>query len=204
MSANWRRTGRYRQPEQEELKRIFFREYELEELFTEEEVIDLMSTARQSVAGEFYFACEENPRWRPGSDKKRFRGTDNFIIGVGGKPSELARFVAQKTHRQIVSAKQLPSNLAALQPKLVEMIVRAARYSIVLHAINAMIENGEIRYDHGLGTCNVSQSNIDDFLDDRAFRKVAKRIKNDYRPYHGRPGRDRGRVPEGVSVSFAS
>lgn len=203
MSTNWRRTRRYRQPEQEELKRIFFRDYELDKLFTEEEIIDLMSTARQSVAGEFYFACEENPRWRPGSDKKRFRGTDNFIIGIGGRPSDLARFVTAKTHRQIVSAKQLPCHLAALSPKLVERIVASARYDVVIQTINTMIENGEIRYDYGLGTWNVNQSNIDDFLDDRAFRKAARRIKNDYRPYHGRPGRDRGRVPEGVSVSFA-
>lgn len=193
----------YRQPSQEEVTKIFFLQYELDELFMEEEIIDLMTIARQSVAGEFYFACEENPRWRPGSDKKRFRGTDNFIIGVGDRPKHLARFVTDKTHRQIISAKQLPSRLAALSPKLVDRIVASARYDIVIRTINAMIENGEIRYDYGLGTWNVNQSNIDDFLDDRAFRKTAKRIKNDYRPYHGRPGRDRGRVPEGVSVSFA-
>ncbi len=198
------RAKRHRVPDKEEQKRIFFQPYELEELFFEEEILDLMSIARQGVAGEFYFAREENPRWRPGSDKKRFRGTDNFIIGVGGRPSDLARHVAEKTHRQIVNGKQLPCKLKELSPGLVERIVAIARYDVVLRTINAMIANGEIRYDTGIGTWNVNQSNIDDFLDDRSFRKEAKRaIKDDYRPWHGRPGRDRGRIPEGVSVSFA-
>lgn len=120
MSANWRRTKHYRQPSKKEVSKILFLQYELEELFNDGEIIDLMATARQSVAGEFYFAREENPRWRPGSDKKRFRGTDNFIIGVGGRPSDLAQFVANKTHRQIISARQLPHHLASLSPKLIE------------------------------------------------------------------------------------
>ncbi len=202
--SKWGKTQKHRRPDEKELNKIFFMHYELSELFFEEEIIDLMIVARQSVAGEFYFAKEENPRWRSGSDKKRFRGTDNFIIGIGGKPSDLARYIAERTHRQIVCRKQLPQHLKELSPKLIERIIGAVRYDIVLNAINAMIKNGEIRYDIGIGTWNINQSNIDSFLNDRAFRKVARHaIKNDYRPWHGRPGRDRGRMPEGVSVSFA-
>lgn len=199
-----RRSQGYRRPDEKELHKILFLKYELEELFFEEEILDFMTVARQSVAGEFYFAKEENPRWRQDSNKKRFRGTDNFIIGVSGRPSDLARYIAKKTHRQIICGKQLPCDLRELSPKMIERILATARYDVVLRTVNAMIDNGEIRYDIGVGTWNVNQSNIDDFLDDRFFRKEAKRaIKDDYRPWHGRPGRDRGRMPEGVSVSFA-
>lgn len=204
---NRRRTSKhYRQPEDEELTKIFFLRYELEELFTEEEIVDFMSVARQSISGEFFFAVERNPRYKRGSNKRPFRGTENYIIGVGGRPSDLARYVTEKTHRQIVSTKCLPCHLTMLKPKLVERIVYAARYDIVLRTINAMMKNGEIRYDEGLGTWNVNQSNIDDFLDDRAFRKAIKRsLKVDDRNYHGAvrsQSKRRGR-PEGVSVSFA-
>lgn len=202
--SNRYRSQRYRKPDDKEVKKIFFLQYDLEELFYEEQILDFMSIARQGVAGEFYFAKEENPRWRPGSNKKRFRGTDNYIIGVGNRPSDLARYVAEKTHRQIISGKQLPSRLRDLPPKLIDRIVANLRYQAVLSAVNVMVTGGELWYDMGLGTWNVSQSSVDGFLEDRSFRKAAKRaIKDDYRPWHGRPSRDRGQMPEGVSVSFA-
>ncbi|HET8689897.1 MAG TPA: hypothetical protein VFL81_00435 [Candidatus Saccharimonadales bacterium] len=204
MSKTWRRTTKHRQASDKELAKIFFLHYELEEIFYPEEIIDLMATARQAVAGEFYFACEQNPRWKPGSNKKRFRGTDNYIIGVGDRPSELARHITKQTHRQLVSTKQLPCGLQELSPKLLERIVARARYDVVLRTVNAMIKAGDIRYDVGTGTWEVNQSNIDDFVADRDYRKEIKRqLKFDDRAWHGRPRRDRGRVSEGVSVSFA-
>ncbi|HET6622510.1 MAG TPA: hypothetical protein VFG56_01100 [Candidatus Saccharimonadales bacterium] len=203
MSKSWRRTTKHRQASDKELSKIFFLHYELEEIFYEEEIIDFMAAARQAVAGEFYFACEQNPRWKPNSDKKRFRGTDNYIIGVSDRPSELAQHITKQTHRQLICTKQLSGELRELSPKLVERIVARARYDIVLRAINAMIRAGEIRYDHGTGIWEVNQSNIDDFVADRHYRKEVKQQMFNDRAWHGRPRRDRGRVPEGVSVSFA-
>lgn len=204
MSKSWRSTAKHRQATDKEIAKIFFLHYELDDIFYPEEIDKLMETARRAVAGEFYFACEQNPRWRPGSDKKRFRGTDNYIIGVGHRPSELARHVAQRTHRQLIATWQLPARLQELSPKLVERIVSQARYDLVLQTVNAMIVAAEVRYDYGTGTWEVNQSNIDDFMTDRHNRKEVKRqLKFDDHSWHGRPRRDRGRMPEGVSVSFA-
>lgn len=197
-------TSRHRQPSGSELTRIFFRPYELDELFTDEEIEQLVSLARLSIAGEFFFAMEENPRFRPGNGMKRYRNTDNYIIGIGGRVSDIARYVANKTHRQIVSSKQLPSELSDLADNLVDKIVANARYDLLLVAADAMRSNAEVWYDEALGVWNVSQSCVDEFHAYRLDRKAQRAQKVDDRAWHGRPERDRGRaVPAGVSVSFA-
>lgn len=193
---------RYRRPTNEEAVKIFFKEYELEELFYFDEVEEFLTVAYQAIAGEFYYAVEVNPRFKLGSNNKLYRGTDNYIIGVGGRPSDLASYIAKSTHRKIVPAKRLPDGLSDLVPKLVDKIVSKARGDIVLLAVNAMAENGEIRYDEALGTWNICQSNVDSFLCDKAMRSSVKRaMKYDDRAWHGRPRRDRGKVPTGISVS---
>jgi hypothetical protein len=85
VSGTRRTSKRYRQPGEKELTKIFFLEYELDELFFEEEIEDFLSVAHQGIAGEFYYAKEVNPRYKPGSGKKLYRCTDNYIIGVGGE-----------------------------------------------------------------------------------------------------------------------
>ncbi len=194
----------YRQPKREELNKIFFLQYGLQELFDPEDIEDFLSVALHAVAGEFHYAKELNPRYSLGSNKRLYRCTDNYIIGVGGKPSELARYISKMTHRKIVPAKCLPSQLYELSPKLVERIVATARYDLILLSVNAMVHDGQIRYDEGRGIWEASQSSIDGFLVDKDLRRVIRRaMKNDHRPWHGRPSRDRGKMPEGVSVSFS-
>ncbi len=198
-----RHSSQYRKPTRLEKSKIYHLDYELDSLFTEDEIIDLMDSARLAIAGEFYFAKEKNPRWRPGCSLKPYRGTDHYVIGVGGKSSELAQHVSKATHRKIVHETMLPEDLLELSPKHVMRIVLAARMEIILNSINVMRSQGELRYDEGLGTWNIIPSCIDEYRAERNFRREAKKLlKFDDRAYHGRPRRDRGKVPGGVSVSL--
>lgn len=201
--ARSRKAKQYREPTREEQKRLFTG-FELTELFSEREIDDFVSVARHSIAGEFFFAHEENPRYQPNKRMQRFRRTDNYIIGIGGRQSELARFVTKNTHRQIISRRHLPCSLNELPPRLVEAVVNKVCYTIVLTTVNAMRHSGEIWYDEALGIWGIRQSTVDGFVTDRASRQETRRaLKYDDRSYHGRPGRDRGSIPEGVSISFA-
>ena len=198
--SNWRRSQKYRQPDRKERNKIFFTGYQLGELFSEEEIADLVSTARQRVIGEFFYATERNPRYRPGSGMKARRGTDNYICELSIRPSELARYVLRKMHRTFVTRHQLPGEMSDLPPKLIEMVIQQTQYNLILLAVNTMRQRGEVWYDEALGIWQVRQSSVDEFLE---FRRVARSVKVDDRSWHGRPSRDRGAIPEGVSVSFA-
>lgn len=178
--------------------------YRLDELFFQEELEDLMVIARHRISREFHFATEENPRWKPGSGRRQFRQTDNFIIGVSERPSELASYVLRNMRRSFIQKHQLPKQVRDLPEWLMEKVIAKAHYDVLLGAINAMHANSDIWYDYGLGIWISAQSNLDDF-----WKFVEKdwadkgTPKFDDRSWHGRPRRDRGTMPEGAAARFA-
>ena len=189
-----RNAPRHRQATRQEISKITYLGYELSELFDEEEIADIVSIAKHSVAGEFFHAKEFNPRAGINRKKKLYVNTDNYIIGVANRPGQLARYVAEMTHRQIVHQSQLPSDLRELHQSFVDAIVAQARYNAVLIAINLMKDDGNIWYDEGRGIWCIEETVVESFLEDDDFRRKTKRaVKNDFRPFHGRPNRDRSR-----------
>jgi hypothetical protein len=179
--------------------------YPLNELFDEKEIEDFMAAAKRRIIGEFHYAMETNPRFKPGSDRRPKRRTDNYIIGLGRKPSELADYVNRTMHRRFITASQLPVEFQDMRPKLIEMMLRRAEHDVIMLAIQAMLKHThEIWYDEGVGIWQACQSSVDEFL---AYKQVAKaaRVKADLRPFHGRVrSQSRSRnIPGGTSVGLA-
>jgi hypothetical protein len=177
-----RKAKTYRPPTREENRRAFTG-FELDELFDEDEIEDLMAAAKRRVVREFNRAVEPNPRFKPGSDRRKTRRTDNYIWGLPNKPSELAHYVQRNMKRSFLSAEQLPQELTELHPKFVEMILAQTQYNVLL----AMWQ--------------ICQSAIDEFL---TYRRAARAAipKFDERSYHGRvrSQSERRGIPEGTSV----
>lgn len=192
----------YRQPTREE-KEQAFSGLELDDLFDEDEIADLMGAAKRRIVREFICAVEKNPRFRPGSGRRPYQRTDNYIWGLPDKPSELARYVQRNMKRQFISPDQLPAELRELHPRFVEMILIQTQYNVLLAMTNWM-RRREIWYDDGVGIWQVCQSAVDEFKD---YRRAARSVmvKLDDRSYHGRvrsQSKARG-IPEGVSVGVA-
>jgi hypothetical protein len=199
--TSWGKTHKYRHPSRKEQSKIFFTGYELDELFTEEEIADFMAAARRRILGEFHYATEKNPRHRPGDDRRPYRRTDNYICGVSEKLGDLAKYVLKNTRQPFIKRQNLPSEFRDLSPKHVDMIVYRAQYD-VLTLVLPIMRHREIWYDEAVGIWQACQSSMDEYTE---YRRVAKALKNDDRSYHGRvraQSKARG-VPEGVSVSFA-
>jgi hypothetical protein len=194
-----RKAKTYRPPTREENRRAFTG-FELDELFDEDEIEDLMAAAKRRVVREFNRAVEPNPRFKPGSDRRKTRRTDNYIWGLPNKPSELAHYVQRNMKRSFLSAEQLPQELTELHPKFVEMILVQTQYNVLLAMINWM-RRREIWYDEGVGIWQICQSAVDEFL---TYRRAARAAipKFDERSYHGRvrSQSERRGIPEGTSV----
>jgi hypothetical protein len=203
VSANWRSTKKkYRQLEREEINKVWFTGYKLSELFTDDEVADFMAAARRRILGEFHFATEKNPRYKQGSDKRPTQRTDNYIIGVSGRLSDLAKYVHKNMHHPFIKTRDLPAMLSDIHPKLAEQVAQRAQQDILLLVLQVM-RHREIWYDEGVGIWQACQSSMDDY---HAYRRASRLVKVDDRSYHGRVrshSKARG-IPEGVSVSFAN
>lgn len=214
--GNQRRPGKFRQPSSRETNRIWHLGIPLGDLFDKHELEDLMEAAKRRIVAEFVYAMEVNPRFKPGSDRRPMRRTDNYIIGLGRKQSELAEYVLKSMHRPFIRPNQLPSRFSDLHPIHIERIVFQAQYDVLLLVVQTM-NNYEVWYDEGIGIWQVCQNSVDEL---NRYRRAAKealgtsegakqprshRVKNDFRPFHGR---DRGQAkrsgtPPGTSISLA-
>lgn len=201
------RKGRvYRTPTRKERNQLFFGEIKLDELFDhldEEQFMSILDAARRRIIGEFYFATEPNPRYQPGSDRRPYQRTDNYIWGVSNKLSHLARYVRVNMHQPFLAADQLPPELSELKPHHVDVIIERVQHQI-LELVLGVMRNHEIWYDEGVGIWQICQSSVDYFM---LYRKMVKTamVKVDSREFHGRvrsQSRNRG-IPAGVSVSYA-
>ena len=195
----------FRQTTQREENVILHIGYPLAELFDEKEIEDFMAAAKRRIVGEFHYAMETNPRFKPGSDRRPKRRTDNYIIGLRRKPSDLADYVNRTMHRRFISAHQLPAEFQDMRPKLVEMMLKRAEYEVILLVVQTMLKTThEIWYDEGVGIWQACQSSVDEFL---AYKQAARssRVKADMRPFHGRvrsQSKQRG-IPSGTSIGLA-
>lgn len=192
----------YRPPTRKERAKILYLGYELTELFEKHEIEDFCAAAKRRVIGEFFYATEKNPRYKFGSARNPKRRTDNYIWGLGAKPSDLARYVSQHMHHPFIQSHQLPSELMELHPKLIETIIARAQYDVLMVVIQLQNKR-EIWYDDGIGIWQACQSSVDEFLE---YKRAARAlVKVDDRSYHGRVrshSKNRG-IPEGVSISLA-
>lgn len=195
--------------------------YSLDDLFDEEELKELTKEARWRVIATFHHATEPNPRYREGRNKPR-RGTDNYIIGVSPKLSDLARTVHKRQRKPLVRESQLPSSVLAAHGTYWATIIRQeAEFDLLMHTLDAMRvrppktprafvlkSNNELYFDEGLGVWQIVQSSIDDYLDFLREQQAvsreerAARMKQDDRSRHGRPHKQsrRRHVPEGIST----
>lgn len=183
-------SNRYRPASREEKSKILHLGYRLDELFDDSLIEDFLTLARLRVLREIRHATVLH--------RGRRKGTDNYVIGVGGKQSEFAQFVLTNMRKQFVMKFHLPQHLQELAPKFVDHIVRQAHYGCLLDTINAMVDADELRYDEARGTWEITQSAMDEY---DALRQRARTFKHDRRNYHGRVrGQSRRRgIPPGVS-----
>lgn len=202
MSAR-RKPQKYRQPTSEEAAKINFIGYKLDEIFYQDEIEDFAAIARQRVIGEFFYAKERNPRYKAGSDRSQWQRTQNYILGVSGRVSELATYVQSNMRRPFITRKQLPSELSDLSPKLLDKLIQQLQRDVLVISLQVM-RHHEVWYDEGRGIWEIRQSSVDEYLDQK--RTVKAIFKVDDRNYHGRvrsQSKNRG-VPPGVSVGMNS
>jgi hypothetical protein len=190
-----------------------FGQFRLDEMFTEDELTDLMALARNRIISSFIRATEKRPRQptpqeratrRRGVAQPYYRtiGTDNYVIGIEGLQSELARHITRKMKRFVYS-KDLPEWSEAVSPKIGERLIGQIEYKVLLAELNRMCELSEVWYDDSRGIWQICQTAVDQYHDMRtAVRATPPR--ND-RSYHGRPRRQtraRG-IPAGTSIGLA-
>lgn len=197
-----RSASKYRSPTSKEASKILYTGYQLHELYFPDEIEDFMAAAKRRIMNAFHAATEPNPRYKWGSDRRPYRRTDNYIIGVGGKPSDLVRHV-QESMRPFINTGQLPEKLQSLSPQLTDKIIARAQRDVLL-LVAQLMRHHEVWYDEATGLWQICQSSMDEF---HAYRRKARSVstKLDDRSYHGRvrsQSKARG-IPEGVSVGFA-
>jgi uncharacterized Fe-S radical SAM superfamily protein PflX len=183
----------YRSASKTELTKIFFTSYPLEELFDEEDLEDLLVVTKRRIIAEFFFATD---RYRG-----RYISTDNYIIGVDGRLSDLASYVTRKMRRHIVRPWDLPGHIQELSPKIIDRIIARTEYELILNVLQD-IRHHEIWYDEARGIWQASQTSLDEYLE---TKRIARNIKRDDRSYHGRvrsQSKARG-IPAGTSIGTA-
>lgn len=203
-----------RRATQAELRVALYGHFRLEELFTEEQLVDLMTLARNRILSSFYRATEKRSRSLTGpertSKRNGFRrpyylviGTDNYIIGIEGLQSELARHVSHRM-KQFVHSRDLPNWVGEVSDKLTDTLIAHVQQKVLLAVLNQMCTTAEVWYDDARGIWQVCQTAVDQYLEVRAAAKATLPLND--RSYHGRPRRQtraRG-IPEGTSVGLGA
>ena len=165
-----------------------------EEVFFPEDIQELRKFARARIVETFHRAYEH----MRGKD----RSTDNYIVNVGRRPSELAKHIASKLRYDFIDVDELGGHVAQWPLKMKLLLVDSLQYHLILDEINALINAPQ----HGLyfleshGLWQLVQSVIDELP-----RPHERTPKIDRRNYHGRPRnqtQSRG-IPGGVSTSWS-
>ncbi len=113
------------------------------------------------------------------------RGLNHDIRDVGPNLDDLIQYVLfkDKKYQQLEKKGQRSFRYAQ------EAAHRRRTITLIVQDLHA---DGEIFYLCGIWTLKVSTT--DDHR--KAGRRSKRNVKNDQRPYHGRPGRDRRRLPQ--------
>lgn len=168
----------------------------LDELFSEELLGDKLVLAERRIAASFDHAIE--------FARGRYRGTDNYIIGLGNRQRELVRYVSDRSN-SFVYEEDLPSRLLCLTKHEVRVVIRQAQYDLLSAQLGAMCQapRCDVYYVETYGIWQITQSAMDNYRDRQA--QARRMMKVDRRNEHGmvRSQRiNRGR-PAGASVSLA-
>lgn len=191
---------------------VFRLDYRLDELFYPEELADKMEIARRRVVAAFIEATEPIPFSRIKTScstfdglehpRSRLRGTDNYIIGVGGKQKDLAYYIVRTSKRPIVTPGDLPTEIRQLGQRMQQRIIFETDVRIVLALLNEMCQAplSEIRYDEACGIWQIVQSSIDRHKMSLSRARFA--LKFDRRNEHGkvRAQRIARGIPAGLST----
>lgn len=206
-----RRSKNYRCREQTspEICKIAWGGYHAVDLFSEEELLDLMALARARIIRAFVeqFECYRDHK----------RRTDNYIIGVRPKQSALADWIIEghksadaryddgKRMKHFIEIALLPERLRYLDQKWLERLVYQLERDIVLMELNVMcgMPNYEIYFLESHGLWQLIQSAADEYYTQKTR---IRRVKDDRRNEHGmvRSQRKRRGRPAGVSTSMAN
>lgn len=175
----------------------------LDDIFDDETYVERRLVARHRIIGVFDVAIDPFSK----------RGTDNFIVGVAERISDLADYVSDKMRhrRNLIVIDDLPFRYAPLPKKQREKVCQPLRRQLIIDELIAMRDAEEIYWQDG--RWQAKQSLIDEYVRFREvrqehYRKVeevhrtALRIKRDNRTYHGRPRQQTKRrgIPEGTSI----
>jgi len=169
--------------------------FEPDEIFTEDEIESLLSDAERRIVVIFQHAVE----FRRG----RYIGTDNYIIGISHRVSELARHVSREVRNPIVDHSDIERSFGDVSRSHAKKQAMLIQTKLIAEALVLARSNANLWYDEATGIWQLAQSFIDEH---EARHQVAKALKFDRRTEHGqvrsqRIARDR---PAGVSVSLAS
>ena len=151
--------------------------------------------ARLRILAIFHRAYEVRP------DGSR-RGTDNYVGGVGSKPSDLAKHIVAEIHNPFIEPHEL--EVEELSRSLGRDAVDKSMLKVVLEQINLMCSAAELWFDERCGVWQMSQSCMQSYLDQKnAVHRLVKQFKYDRRNEHGQvrsQRKNRGR-PAGASCA---
>jgi len=177
------------------ITKIVLHRYNVRDLFTDEEIIDLMNVAKGRIARVF---MRESELYRG-----KIRGTDNYIHGVSSRQSELARYITFKSRGSFISREMLALN-CIIPPKQLDALIKQLEYQVILLQLNVMCSapHYEVYFEERCGVWQIIQSVTDEA---RGQRRAARRVKQDDRSFHGRVRSQSNRrgVAPGTSISTA-
>ena len=205
---------RWNRPATRQEMRFALGRFELKDILTEDEILDLSSLAHSRIVGVFRRATERHNRRATheehqhdvavGLDRPRFvdRVTDNYIRGVGGRCTDLAYHVTRKVENHFVTPKQLPNWTDELAYELQIKIAAQVERKLIQLELATLKQECDIWYDDGFGFWCIRQSVVDQHVLERKKRR--QQLKDDRRNEHGqvRSQRIRRGRPAGVSVSW--
>lgn len=198
MSRNRHQRRRpYREPNREEF-RIIRGATPLSDIFEEDVLSDKLMLARRRIIAIFHAATE----WRNG----KYRGTDNYIVGLDSKQRQLAWHIHRHTNHGFVYEEDLPGNVLELRQAYIEDVISNLQYRFILAQLNQMCSpiGADVWYDEARGLWQMSQNCHDEMM--AQYKGVRNAVKFDRRNWHGRPreqARARGTLP-GASISYGA
>lgn len=148
-------------------RRSYIPDYELYELFSDDELMLKLMVAKYRILMAFDHATF----WSHG----KMRGTDNFIIGVGARQKDLVEYVANR-NGNIVTASELP-DFVGDRSSVLRTIARNAEKRLLAVQLAMMCTDNAIWFNGSTpGLWEVAQHLMDDYRLNRQMVIEAKRV----------------------------
>lgn len=158
-------------------RKEYVRDYPLEELFSDDALLDKLAIAGHRILKAFDLATYKT--------RGKWHGTDNFIVGVGPRQKHLVEYVMQRIVRGmnsgIVYVTELPEELGNVKAVLGEARRNAERRLIAVR-LDQLVQIGEIWFDEQTpGTWNICTSAMDRYRHNIELIESAKFIDEQLR-----------------------